>query len=151
MIRLSSRCCSRSLTATHLANVVAMALNLEVTNCPLRFARIRGINPSTGVFLATMKDLSARLEPTRPQQATSSRISELLRWTILRPTSTITICKSWKYHNEEGVSTRLRPPRVSRPIPMRRVDEAKPSSQIKGHGLASTHHKERPITTSQTP
>ena len=76
MIRLSSRCCSRSLTATHLANVVAMALNLEVTNCPLRFARIRGINPSTGVFLATMKDLSARLEPTRPRR-TSLQASAL--------------------------------------------------------------------------
>ena len=36
------------LIATRLANVVAMALNEEVTNCPLRFARYRGTNPSTG-------------------------------------------------------------------------------------------------------
>ena len=34
---------------------------------------------------------------------------------------------------------------------MRRVDEAKVTSQITGHGLTPTPHQERPITTSQTP
>ena len=74
------------LIATRLANVVAMVLNEEVTNCPLRLHDTGGPTRLQGLSLATMKDLSARLEPTRPQQDTSPRVRKSLRWTLLRST-----------------------------------------------------------------
>ena len=72
-----------------------------------------------------------------------------MRWTILRSTYTNTVFyKSWNTTRRSVHSST--PPRVFRLIPMERVDEAKASSQITGHGLTPTPHKERPITTSRT-
>ena len=51
-----------------------MVLTEEVTEAALSVCTIPGDQPVYRVSLATMKDLSARLEPTRPN--TSSRVPE---------------------------------------------------------------------------